>query len=84
MLLCFACSMMEFAPVYSGIIYAISNTVANLSGFLAPITTGRLIDGGEENSIKRWQMAFWISALINIPGLIAFQIFGTDEIQPWA
>ena len=27
---------------------------------------------------------FWISAIVNVPGLIAFQIFGTDEIQSWA
>ena len=74
--------MMEFAPAYGGITFAISNTVSNLSGFLAPIITGQLID--EDNSIERWQMAFWISGLINLPGLIAFQIFGTDEIQSWA
>ena len=30
------------------------------------------------------QLAFWISALINVPGVIAFQIFGSDQIQTWA
>jgi hypothetical protein len=101
-------SMMEFAPVHAGLVFAISNTVSNLSGFLAPISktyyrykkysivdrksknmllffilaTGRLISG--ENTGSGWQLAFWISAIINVPGLIAFQIFGTDEIQSWA
>ena len=107
--------MMEFAPAYGGLVFAISNTVSNFSGFLAPISqyyiptfffyyvyifskslffpiytkylctliaTGRLING--ENTISRWQLAFWISAIVNIPGLIAFQIFGTDKIQSWA
>ena len=31
-------SMMEFAPVHAGLVFAISNTVSNLSGFLAPIS----------------------------------------------
>ncbi len=74
--------MFDFAPQYGGLVYAISNTVANMSGFLAPTTTGRLIDG--ENSLGNWQLAFWISAVINLPGLIAFQFFGTEEIQSWA
>lgn len=92
--------MMEFAPKYAGIIYgkinfqiisnhhlfflrvAISNTLSNISGFLAPITTGRLLKSN--NSLEQWQLAFWISALINVPGVIAFQIFGSDQIQTWA
>ena len=74
--------MMEYAPMHGGLVFAICNTVANLSGFLAPITTGRLI--GEDNSLKNWQLAFWVAALVNLPGLIAFQIFGTDQILDWA
>ena len=61
---------------------AISNTLSNISGFLAPITTGRLLKSN--NSLEQWQLAFWISALINVPGVIAFQIFGSDQIQTWA
>ena len=30
--------MMEFAPAYGGLVFAISNTVSNISGFLAPIS----------------------------------------------
>ena len=53
-----------------------------MSGFLAPVTTGRLLDSN--NSLSQWQVAFWISALLNVPGIIAYQIFGSDQIQPWA
>jgi len=61
---------------------AISNTLSNTSGFLAPVTTGRLLKSN--NSLEQWQLAFWISALVNVPGVIAFQIFGSDQIQTWA
>ena len=37
---------------------AVSNTVANLSGFLAPLSTGHLLD--VENSLQQWQLAFWV------------------------
>ena len=74
--------MMDYAPKHGGIVFAICNTVANLSGFLAPITTGRLIN--DNNTLGNWQLAFWVAALVNIPGLVAFQIFGTDQILPWA
>ena len=76
---------MDFAPLYGGIVFAISNTFSNLSGFLAPLSTGALLgDDSESNSIKQWQLAFWVTALINIPGIIAFQIFGTETVQEWA
>ena len=29
-------------------------------------------------------MAFWITALIYIPGALLFAYFGTDKIQEWA
>ena len=68
--------------IYFFLRVAISNTLSNISGFLAPITTGRLLKSN--NSLEQWQLAFWISALINVPGVIAFQIFGSDQIQTWA
>ena len=72
---------LDFAPNYAGAIMAVSNTVANLSGFLAPQTTGYLLN--KENSLSQWQLAFWISAAVYVPGFLLFAIFGTDEIQIW-
>ena len=72
---------LDFAPKYAGAIMAVSNTVANFSGFLAPQTTGYLLD--KENSLSQWQLAFWISAAVYVPGFLLFALFGTDEIQIW-
>lgn len=75
-------NMLDFAPKYSGAIFAVSNTLANTSGFLAPQLTGHLLDGN--NSIERWQLAFWITCVIYIPGFLSFLCFGTDKVFPWA
>ena len=78
-------SMMDFAPLYGGVIFAIANTVAGMSGFLAPLITGALLGEDEESStIQQWQMAFLVTALASVPGLIMFQLFGSDQIQEWA
>ena len=54
--------MMEFAPLYGGIVFAISNTVSNISGFLAPITTGLLLgDENEKSTIEQWQLGIYYS-----------------------
>ena len=75
-------SVLDFAPSYSGVIFGVSNTIANFSGFLAPMVTGYLLS--KENNLEQWQMAFWVSSIVYLPGFIVFQIFGTDQLQPWA
>lgn len=74
-------SPLDFAPNQAGAIFSVTNTVANLSGFLAPQITGHLLD--MDNSIGQWQISFWISAMVYIPGFILFQIWGTDQLQSW-
>jgi MFS family permease len=73
---------MDFAPKHAGAIFAVTNTVANLSGFLVPMLTGYLLD--VENSLSQWQLSFWISAMVYFPGWVIFQIWGTDKMQTWA
>ena len=77
--------MIDFAPLYGGVIFTISNTVARISGFLAPLITGALLWEDEESSIiQQWPIAFLVTALASVPGLVMFECFGTDQIQEWA
>ena len=39
-------STLDIAPKYGGIVYGISNTIANISGFLAPQVVGLLLLDG--------------------------------------
>ena len=70
--------MLDFAPLYSGVIMGFSNTVANLTGILAPLTTGLLLDAG--NTLEQWRVAFWISAAIYVSGWVAFQVQSGSKI----
>lgn len=74
--------MLDFAPAFSAVIFGVSNTMANITGILAPETTGLLLKN--DNSLQGWQLAFWISAIVYLPGFILFMIFGTDELKDWA
>ena len=42
---------MDIAPNYAGTLMAITNTVANLIGGLAPMIVGQIIDGHVSNFI---------------------------------
>ncbi len=64
--------MLDFAPLYCGVIMGFSNTVANFTGILAPLTTGLLLD--VDNTIAQWRLAFWISAIIYVSGWLGFQV----------
>ncbi len=71
-----------FVLRFSAVIMGFSNTWANFTGFLAPQTTGHLVKSS--NSLGSWQLAFWITALIYIPGFLVFLFFGSDQLQEWA
>lgn len=59
-------SFFDFAPRFAPVIFGISNTFGQSAGFLAPHTTGLLLRGG--NSHRNWLWAFWVSAMVYIPG----------------
>uniref|UniRef100_H2ZN02 Major facilitator superfamily (MFS) profile domain-containing protein n=1 Tax=Ciona savignyi TaxID=51511 RepID=H2ZN02_CIOSA len=72
----------DIAPKYGGIIYGMSNTLANIPGFLAPQVVGLILLDG--NSVTQWQTVFWISAAIYLTGAIVYLLFGSGEEQSWA
>ena len=55
---------MDFAPAQAGAIFALTNTVANLSGFLAPQTTGHLLN--VEESLSQWQVCAFGFHYLNV------------------
>ena len=40
--------------------------------------------GGGRRIQHNSTMAFLVTALASVPGLVMFQLFGTDQIQEWA
>nr|XP_039254795.1 sialin-like [Styela clava] len=72
----------EIAPKYGGIVYGISNTIANIPGFLAPQVVGIMLK--EDDSLSQWQKVFWVSAAVYLFGAIVYLIVGSGVEQPWA
>jgi len=72
----------DIAGKFSGIVYSISNTVANMAGFLAPQVAGILLASG--NTLETWQTVFWISAAVYVVGAITFVALGKGNDQSWA
>lgn len=42
----------DITPVYSGIIYSISNTLASVLAAIAPIVTGKILESGQKESVE--------------------------------
>ncbi|CAK8695861.1 unnamed protein product [Clavelina lepadiformis] len=76
-----ACSFVDIAPRFGGIIYSVSNTLASLMGFVAPQISGALLS---DNSVSSWKKVFWLAAAIGAFGAVIFLIFASDQLQTWA
>jgi len=73
---------MDIAPDYSGIVFAVANTMGNIPGFVAPTVVGFLLT--DYSSSYQWYGVFWISATIHMVGSLPYLLKGSDQLQDWA
>jgi len=73
---------MDIAPDYSGIVFAVANTMGNIPGFVAPTVVGFLLT--DYSSSYQWYGVFWISATIHMVGSLPYLLKGSDQLQEWA
>jgi len=76
----FGANFFDVAPSNAGVLYGISNTLATLSGIIAPAWTGYIL--GEEAGIGQWRTVFWVSASILTCGSLVFVVAASGELQP--
>ena len=79
----FYCNNLDLAPQFAGIIYAISNFFATLSGFLAPLIVASLTEENVHSSVL-WIHAFYVFAGVSCLGGSTFFLLGSGELQAWA
>merc|ERR1712212_1233385 len=73
----------EIAPRYSGILYAITNTFATLSGHTSPIIAGQITEN--VNSVAEgWRIVFFVGAAISMIGGVVVLLTLRTEVQEWA
>uniref|UniRef100_H2YE44 Major facilitator superfamily (MFS) profile domain-containing protein n=1 Tax=Ciona savignyi TaxID=51511 RepID=H2YE44_CIOSA len=71
---------MDMSPSYSGIAYAMSNTLTCAQAmYLSQIIAAILKNG----AISNWKIVFYLIAGISAASLSVFLIFGTSEEQNW-
>nr|XP_009666528.1 PREDICTED: sodium-dependent phosphate transport protein 3-like [Struthio camelus australis] len=71
----------DIAPRYAGFLLGITNTFGIVSGIIAPTAVGLLISQDRQTG---WRNAFFVSAALNVFGLIFYVVFGSGTIQDWA
>ncbi|EDV47235.1 putative inorganic phosphate cotransporter isoform X1 [Drosophila erecta] len=70
------------SPRYAGTMYGITNSAANICGFLAPYVIGLIINHRE--TLTQWHLVFWLAAGLNIAGNFVYLIFASAEEQSWS
>ncbi|XP_063535913.1 putative inorganic phosphate cotransporter [Cydia strobilella] len=72
----------DLSPNFGGIMFGMTNCVANLVGILAPLSTGFIL-GDHPTDPARWRIVFFLAAGLIITGDLVFRFFGTSKLQAW-
>lgn len=74
-------NFMDIAPRYSGFLKGLSQVFTNLTGVIAPTVSGFFISQDTESG---WRNIFFLSAAINVLGLVFFLVLSQADEQDWA
>lgn len=77
----FIINTLDVAPRYASFLMGISRGFGLIAGIISSTTTGFLISQDSESG---WRHVFFLSAAVNMLGLIFYLTFGQAEIQDWA
>ncbi|XP_043819911.1 sialin isoform X1 [Dromiciops gliroides] len=77
----FSINHLDIAPSYAGILLGITNSFGTIPGMIGPVIAKSLTPN---NTVKEWQMVFYIAASIDIFGALFFTAFSRGEVQEWA
>ncbi|CAG2102003.1 unnamed protein product [Medioppia subpectinata] len=68
---------------YTATVFAITNTVAYICGFITPMIIAWVVEADTHNPRHQWGYVFYMSAAINAFGGVVFVIFGSADRQEW-
>ncbi|XP_076437036.1 sialin-like [Babylonia areolata] len=71
----------DLAPDYAGTLFGITNTLATLPGFVAPVIVGAMTPNG---TVDEWRRTFFVAAGINGTGALIYLLLARASIQPWS
>ncbi|XP_055941727.1 sialin-like [Argiope bruennichi] len=71
----------DMSADFSGVLYGITNTVANTAGILSPTIVGFLTASGE--TVENWNTVFCITCAVYMMCALFYAFFASAEVQPW-
>ncbi|KAL0110191.1 hypothetical protein PUN28_013680 [Cardiocondyla obscurior] len=74
-------NIVDIAPNFAGPVLAFAQTIHMTASFLSPIVAGLLTQ--ESQDLDSWRRVFAVTAGVSCSTYIAYQIFGTADIQAW-
>lgn len=72
----------DVAAEFAGAVMGLANCISNSAGIFTPLVVGYLTENSE--STEQWNKVFFTSAGVVVFGAVAFLLFGTAEVEPWA
>eukprot|EP00095_Tigriopus_kingsejongensis_P000780 maker-scaffold67_size430214-snap-gene-2.7 protein:Tk00780 transcript:maker-scaffold67_size430214-snap-gene-2.7-mRNA-1 annotation:"AGAP006594-PB" len=77
----FFISHADLVGPFAGSAFGITNTIAQLPGFIIPMLVANFAPNG---TLAEWRIIFYIAAGSKVVGAIVYLLFGSLELQPWA
>ncbi|XP_004712541.3 sodium-dependent phosphate transport protein 3-like, partial [Echinops telfairi] len=77
----FIINTLDIAPRYSSFLMGISRGFGLIAGIISATATGFIIS---QNAASGWKNVFFLSAAVNMFGLVFYLMFGQAKIQGWA
>ncbi|XP_045536709.1 putative inorganic phosphate cotransporter isoform X2 [Papilio machaon] len=77
----FKVNHLDISPRFAGILMSFTNCLANLTGLLAPIVAGYIIEGRPTQA--QWRIVFYIAGGVYIFCATFYNIFGSGRRQEW-
>ncbi|KAJ2948913.1 hypothetical protein O0L34_g5846 [Tuta absoluta] len=77
----FKVNHLDISPRFAGILMAFTNCSANLTGLMAPIIAGYIIEGRPTQA--QWRIVFYIAAAVYIFCATFYNLFGSGVRQEW-
>ncbi|KAI5932877.1 sodium-dependent phosphate transport protein 3 isoform X2 [Manis javanica] len=77
----FIINTLDIAPRYASFLMGLSRGFGLIAGIISSTATGFLIS---QDSVSGWRNVFFLSAAVNMFGLVFYITFGQAEIQDWA
>ncbi|GBM59630.1 Sialin [Araneus ventricosus] len=71
----------DMSPDYAGVLYGITNSIANTAGILSPMIVGLITANGE--TVENWNTIFFITSAVYVVCGLFYAIFASAEVQPW-